>query len=114
MFFIPQLLMVLQSSSGLTSSDLSHHSQKEDSPKHGSHDQDAELEIMRQRLHQEGQRREEERLRQQQQQQQQQDGINQQALLRMQVLCIYTVVTHVTKLDTAGCLTRKGPTLQTP
>ena len=112
--------MVLQSSSsGLTGSDLSRHSQNEDSPKHGSHDRDAELEIMRQRLHQEGQRREEERLRQQQQQQQQmlsQDGINQQAFLRMQVLCLYTVIIHghIAKLYTAGCLTRKGPTLQTP
>lgn len=79
-----------QSSSSLqTSSDLSHHSQKESSPKHGSHihskDQDAELERMRQLLHQEGERREEERIRQQQILMSQ-DAVNQQALLRMQVL----------------------------
>ena len=84
----------------MTSSDQLHHSQKEDSPKRGSHDQEAELEKMRQLLHQEGQRREEERLRRQQQQQQleqqlqqqqqqllmRQDAINHQALLKLQVL----------------------------
>ena len=50
-----------------------------------SKDQDAELERMRQLLHQEGQRREEERSRQQQMLMNQ-DAANQQALLRMQVM----------------------------
>ena len=67
---------------------MSHHSQTEDSPKQEaqlhSKDQDAELERMRQLLHQEGQRREEERSRQQQMLMSQ-DAANQQALLRMQV-----------------------------
>lgn len=75
------------SSSRRTSSDLSYHSQKEDSSNNGlpvhSSVQDAELERMRQLLHQEGQRREEERLRQQMLMNQ--DAVNQQALLRMQV-----------------------------
>ena len=78
----------------MTSSDQLYYSQIEDSPKRGSHDQDAELERMRQLLHQEGLRREEEHLRQQQQEQQQQqqqmlmrqDTINHQALLKLQVL----------------------------
>lgn len=75
------------SSSGWTGSDLSHHSQKEASPPEDasySRDQDAELERMRQLLHDEGQRREEERLRQQQMSQ---DAINHQTFLKMQVLC---------------------------
>lgn len=80
------------------------HLQKEDSPIHSSYmdskDQEAELERMRQRLHQEGQRREEE------------ERLQQEAFIRMQVL-YSTQPSYMFQNVTIGCLTREGAILQT-